>query len=70
MNNRIKKKLNNRLNYKKYANAPNVAAIITDRNKYHKRHIGLIRFLNGTLFDEDDMVVFRSKPKEDENEDI
>ena len=72
MNKRIKKKLANRLNFKKYENAPN-CDIITDRNIYHKKHIHLIRFLHGDqLFDEDDMVVFQSKPVEGEkkNEDI
>jgi ribosomal protein S4 len=65
MNKRIKKKLNNRLNFKKYDNAPN-CDIITDRNIYHKKHIHLTRFLHGNqLFDEDDMVVFRSKPSDE-----
>lgn len=66
MNKRIKKKLGNRLNFKKYENAPE-CEIITDRNIYHKRHIHFIRFLNGSpLFDEDDMVVFhQSKPSDE-----
>ncbi len=62
MNTRIRKKLANRLNFKKYENAPDCKTI-TDRNMYHKRHIDLIRFLNGEpLFDEDDMIVFQSTP--------
>lgn len=72
MNKRIRKKFGNRLNFKKYENAPE-CDIITDRNIYHKRHIHLIRFLYGnSLFDEDDMVVFQSKPAErkNKNEDI
>lgn len=64
MNKRIRKKLANRLNFKKYENMP-TCKIITDRNMYHKRHIDLIRFLNGRpLFDEDDMIVFQSKPSD------
>lgn len=80
MNKRIKKKLNNRLNFKKYDNAPD-CEIITERNMYHKKHLDLVRFLHGEpLFDEDDMIVFQSKPsdefinylnkKEKKNEDI
>ena len=80
MNKRIKKKLGNRLNFKKYENAPN-CDLITDRNIYHKKHIQFIRFLHGDqLFDEDDMIVFQSKPanefinylnkKEKKNEDV
>ena len=65
MNKRIKKKLANRLNFKKYENAPE-CEIITDRNIYHKRHIHFIRFLHGEpLFDEDDMIVFQSKPSDE-----
>ena len=65
MNKRIKKKLANRLNFKKYENAPS-CDIITDRNIYHKKHIHLIRFLHGDqLFDEDDMIVFQSKPSDE-----
>lgn len=65
MNKRIRKKLANRLNFKKYENAPE-CEIITDRNMYHKKHIHLIRFLNGSpLFDEDDMIVFQSKPSDE-----
>lgn len=64
MNKRIRKKLGNRLNFKKYENAPE-CDLITDRNMYHKKHIDLIRFLNGRpLFDEDDMIVFQSKPSD------
>ena len=66
MNKRIRKKLGNRLNFKKYENAPN-CEIITDRNIYHKRYIHFIRFLHGgePLFDEDDMIVFQSKPSDE-----
>ena len=65
MNKRIRKKLSNRLNFKKYENAPE-CDLITDRNIYHKRNIQFIRFLNGSpLFDEEDMIVFQSKPSDE-----
>ena len=65
MNKRIRKKLGNRLNFKKYENAPE-CDLITDRNIYHKKHIHLARFLHGeSLFDENDMIVFQSKPSDE-----
>lgn len=64
MNKRIKKKLENRLNFKKYENSPN-CDIITDRNIYHKKHINFIRFLHGDQLFDDDMIVFQSKPSDE-----